>query len=392
MSAMMDAGYLLERLSKGETIQGLLDFGSESLGNPLVICDTRFRILYMSKEDDLAIPLWQRAKLEGYISDAVLTDMKQENTIQQLQNTDLPVFSTLPNGYRSVRAAIHRRGIFCGFVGMYDYLHPFSEEGNHGLVLLARALSILVADDPDFAPTKESEWESFFFQLLCCETTDQAERVCSRLAPSKIPKAMQLLCIRQSEHSSLPLARLVDIMQEAIPSILLVLHQEHIVILLSKWEPKDPPFPEKVAAIESFCRKHDLILGVTSAFDQLSFIPIAYLQAKACFSHTQTKALFEEIMASEVRRLCLERYPSSFFIHPIFRALDAYDREYHLTYMDTLLSYLRHQGSLRDTADELGIHYNTMKHRLSVIEEMVGVRLRDDDVLQQRLLLSSLFL
>ena len=392
MSVTLNATSLLERLSDGVTVQGLLDFGAEALGNPLVICDTRFRILHMSKEDDLAISLWQRAKLEGYISDAVLTDMKQQNTMQQLQDADLPVFSILPNGYRSVRAALRRRGVFCGFVGMYDYLHPFTDEGNQGLVLLARALSILVADDPDFALTRDSEWESFFFQLLCCETAEQAKRVCSRLAPDKIPKAMQLLCIRQSEQSSLPLTRLMDLLQEAIPSMLLVLHEEQIVILLRKWEAKGSPFPETVASIESFCEKHDLILGRTSTFDRMDFIPIAYLQARTCFAHSRTKALFEDIMVSEVRRLCLERFPSDYYVHPIFRTLKDYDREYHLNYLETLLSYLRHQGSLRDTADELGIHYNTMKHRLSVIEETVGIRLRDDDVLQQRLLLSSLFL
>ena len=392
MDARLDATSLLERLSEGETIQGLLDFGSESLGNPLVICDTRFRILYMSKEDDLDISLWQRARLEGYISDAVLADMKQQNTMQELQDADLPVFSTLPNGYRSVRMALRRRGVFCGFVGMYDYLQPFCEEGTKGLVLLSRALSVLVADDPDFALTRDSEWESLFFQLLCCETTDQADRVCSRLAPEKVPEAMQLLCIRPGEQSALPLARLMDLLQEAVPSCFFVLHQELIVLLLAKWKPKDPPFPETVAFIEAFCEKHGLILGRTSPFDRLSFIPIAYLQAKACLSHSQRAALFEDILVPEVRRICLERYPADFYVHPFFRTLKAYDLEYHLNYLETLLSYLRHQGSLRDTADELGIHYNTMKHRLSVIEELIGVRLRDDAALQQRLLLSSLFL
>lgn len=88
---MPDASVLLDLLSKRPSIQQLVDFAAESLGNPLLVCDSRFRILFMSKEDNLSVPLWQRARLEGYVSDAVLTDMKRENTLEKLQSTDAPV-------------------------------------------------------------------------------------------------------------------------------------------------------------------------------------------------------------------------------------------------------------------------------------------------------------
>ena len=60
--------------------------------------------------------------------------------------------------------------------------------------------------------------------------------------------------------------------------------------------------------------------------------------------------------------------------------------------MHTLCVYLEFQGNLSETASALGIHYNTMKHRISVIEDIIGMNLRDNYSLRQILFLSRLFL
>ena len=76
----LSATALLNMLSEGITIQNLLNSCSKETGNPLLICDSRFRILYMSEEDNIDIPLWRKAQLDRYISNMTdgeqLTDMK----------------------------------------------------------------------------------------------------------------------------------------------------------------------------------------------------------------------------------------------------------------------------------------------------------------------------
>lgn len=391
MSGMLDAALLIDKISEGATFQGVVDFGAEALGNPLLVCDMRFRILFMSKEDNFSIPLWQKARLEGYISDAVLADMKQQNTVELLQSTDTPVFSILPNGYHSLRTALRNKGDYCGFVGMYDYVTPFSDAGKQGLTLIGKALSILAADDPNFAVTQETERESLLFQLLCCETKDQADIICRRLAPDTSPGEMRLLCLRPSSDSFLPLTRLKDILKEWMPGMPTLLYNDNIVILLSRWENEKDSLTDIIENVKCFREKHRMIMGCSAAFTDLAYIPIAFVQARACFHHTETQALFEDVVQNEMRRICLEQHPASFYIHPVFRMIQTYDHEYHLGYLHTLLAYLRHQGNMRDTANELNIHYNTMKHRLSVIEEIIGIRLRDDCSLMRTLALLSIF-
>ena len=69
------ASDLLNLLPQAAGLQAIVDFGSVGTGNPILLCDSRFRILYMSHEEGLHIELWERAAQEGYISDAVLMDI-----------------------------------------------------------------------------------------------------------------------------------------------------------------------------------------------------------------------------------------------------------------------------------------------------------------------------
>lgn len=381
----MDAFDLLDKLSQGASIQEILDIASENIGNPFLVCDSRFRILFMSKEDNLDMPLWQKAKLEGYISEAVLADMKRESVLEKLQNTNIPIEALLPNGYHSVRVALRQRGSYCGFVGMYDYHHPFLPEDQNALIMIGKALSILTTDHPDFSITEKTERESLLFQLLCCQTKEEAEFVEKRMAISLSTNLAQLICVRPRITALLPLSRLKDMMPQCY--IVSVLYRDQIVLLL----PIGNQAADTLRILQSFCDKHHLVMGISTAFSELSFIPTAYMQAKACFYHANEHTKFEDVISDEIRRLCLTQLPEEYFIHPIFRKIQAYDREYLLNYLQTLMIYLDHHGSLQNTAEALNIHYNTMKHRLGVIEEIAGIRLRDDDTLKRTLMVSKLF-
>lgn len=347
----------------------------------MLICDSRFRILYMSKDDNLDVALWQKANLDGYVSDAVLADMKRESTLEKLKQTDVPIGADLPNGYHSFRVALRQRNSYCGFVGMYDYHHPFCEEDQRNLVLIAKALSVRIFDHPDFRTTDDTEWESLLFQLLCCQTKQQAKIAAERTHLPPVAKQMQLILMRPHTSSRLPLLRLKELLCSLLPKSVSVLHMDQIVLLMDK--------RTALSTLTNFCDTHHLAIGCSVPFTDLSFVPLAYAQGNACFHHGNSCS-FDRIICQEIRRLCLTQHLVEYFVHPIFCAVEAYDKEYHLDYLRTLFVYLSHHGNLRDTANELGIHYNTMKHRLDVIESIAGVRIREDNDLQQTLTASSM--
>ena len=48
--------------------------------------------------------------------------------------------------------------------------------------------------------------------------------------------------------------------------------------------------------------------------------------------------------------------------------------------LDTVVSYLRHRGHWENAARELGLHRNSVRHRLGIAESLLGVDLNDPDV------------
>ena len=57
-------------------------------------------------------------------------------------------------------------------------------------------------------------------------------------------------------------------------------------------------------------------------------------------------------------------------------ALEEYDRKYNAGYVETLQSYLKHNGSIQAVAEELYTHRNTVLYRLGNIRKVLGTELK----------------
>ena len=57
-------------------------------------------------------------------------------------------------------------------------------------------------------------------------------------------------------------------------------------------------------------------------------------------------------------------------------ALEEYDRKYNAGYVETLQSYLKHNGSIQAVAEELYTHRNTVLYRLGNIRKVLGNELK----------------
>ena len=67
------------------------------------------------------------------------------------------------------------------------------------------------------------------------------------------------------------------------------------------------------------------------------------------------------------------------YCHPAFLTLMEYDDEHEGSLLDTLEEFLRSGQSIKDTAENLYMHRNTVIYRLKKIEELTAVDLRDPE-------------
>ncbi len=65
------------------------------------------------------------------------------------------------------------------------------------------------------------------------------------------------------------------------------------------------------------------------------------------------------------------------FIHPVLKEIKAYDEEKGMTLYETLKVYCKNLFQKNESAEELHIHRNTLNYRLSRIEELFQIDLKD---------------
>lgn len=382
---------LLELLSQGADIQTIIDQGAAMVGEPLLVADTRFRILYMSATIDPQIQEWQQAKKSRYISDDVLANMEETDTARQINDSSAPVRAELPNGYHAARCALRYRGGYRGFVGMYDYQRPFTENDMAILESVCRAVNALLPSDSDLNSVDEDAYESLLYQLLRCTTEEQAAQVYQKHPVVNFGKQKHLLAFRTDRKTKKPLARLKKLFHQTLYHHVSVVLDDRLIMLLESERMGVSLYQQTLQDIERLAEMYHLRVGVSFPFTDPAFFPSACRQAEICLQQKQGMpqtgvSYFEEHLVDSIAELCVKEHPAAFFIHPIVQRIKEYDATYHVNYLDTLREYIRCAGSLKVTAANLGVHYNTMKYRISAIENIAGESLH-----QQGELLAALY-
>lgn len=76
----------------------------------------------------------------------------------------------------------------------------------------------------------------------------------------------------------------------------------------------------------------------------------------------------------------LKKQCGCWLLHPALRLLSSYDRENHTEFYETLRHYLRQERSITRTAEEMGLHRNTLLYRITRIRELTRLELEEPEV------------
>ena len=124
-----------------------------------------------------------------------------------------------------------------------------------------------------------------------------------------------------------------------------------------------------------------LAMGVGRLTKSIRCIYKSYNQAKAIQRLSARGKIGEDkIMYSNlgIYRLLMgiedHEIMKEYYNHTLKELID-YDEKNHSDLCATLRSYLMNDGSVRDTADELFVHRNTINYKIKKIEELLGIEM-----------------
>lgn len=390
---------MLDLLSKNADIQSIINTATELLGNPLVVIDSRFRILYSSTNVEVNIELWKKTLEERYVSESIITSMVQSQIIGRLQEEEQPVEHEIPDGYRALRMPIFLQGRYGGFVGVYDYLKPMGGHDGECLRTVCKAVTAALYLDKDFLGGKDlGLYEAYLYDLIRCGDQEQAKIAARKNQYLSFGERKILICIGDQEHNTarnnIPFGRIRDILSRHLYLHYSVTYDNKLVMLFCLDQLSDTMFQHTLESIGACCGQYHLQAGVSFEFMQDENTPFAYHQAVYALggqSSSGSISMFEDHMMDYVMEKCLQDNAAQFFKHPAIQQIQTYDAKYNTHYYDTLKVYLENFCSLKDTATALGIHYNTMKYRINALEDIIGQPLRENKTLCKELFWSIQF-
>ena len=169
---------------------------------------------------------------------------------------------------------------------------------------------------------------------------------------------------RKDPQALTGIIRLID--KAAVPAVALQ-YKENVIALINA---KDAPaLINELDDLESAYRQ----IGVSAPVSSLEMLSVAYEQASYSLSRLgeRSGAIFCEHVAYSYLLSTLWKHPESHsFTHPAINLLERYDAENNTEYLITLRQYIFSGRSMTKAAEQLNIHKNTLKYRMSRIREL----------------------
>ena len=123
-----------------------------------------------------------------------------------------------------------------------------------------------------------------------------------------------------------------------------------------------------------------LRVGIGSKCMDISRLSVSYRRAKAAVQMAMTQkrqmVKFDDCGLSRLLYMVEDTGVLQEIETECLAALEEYDRKYNAGYVETLQSYLKHNGSIQAVAEELYTHRNTVLYRLGNIRKVLGNELK----------------
>ena len=135
-----------------------------------------------------------------------------------------------------------------------------------------------------------------------------------------------------------------------------------------------------IKRVEKRMPERKLRVGIGSKCMDISRLSVSYRRAKAAVQMAMTQkrqvVKFDDCGLYRLLYMVEDTGVLQEIETECLAALEEYDRKYNAGYVETLQSYLKHNGSIQAVAEELYTHRNTVLYRLGNIRKVLGNELK----------------
>ena len=371
-----------ENLTQGSSIQRLVDAAETMISHPLCVVDSSLQYLghsgsFMSREREIFFP-------GGNVRDVDL---------HQMENPPVPDLYYDP--LRDRKAEIKNEEYVLGTLYMIHSEEPFTQTELKLFDLLAEKLTAAMQNLSLLSGLYQN---SFKQNIVCLFQSGQADeaRLWDSLSQWGGQKGDSFICYKVKAshiHQKINADYVCRIFENVLYYAVAFWHNAVLVVLADVSHGGPEQMHEKMRALLD---QLGLKAGVSLPFTDLTRAWYHFRQACCAFDEgypvkpEDSLYFFRDYVASYMLHHALGEFPRSFLLDEGMQRLLDHDRNYSVSYLETLEAFFRCRMNMSQTAETLGIHRTSLNSRMQKITDLLGRELDQDYLLYVQMLLAIL--
>lgn len=375
----------LSLMADGSSLQNILQAATRQMENPFIAYDNNYALVAHSVPRTLQVPAAQNVVCNGYANVDIITEMEREGMLDYaFSNQKAPVLVKIINGYEKLAVSIYDHEDYMGLLCFFNYVRPICEEDYERVAFIGELARIYYHNHL----TTSNNWTpwDFLFSTALQQEKFLSEESFKRLEIT-VPPQMRLITICVAGQFRTMQGTQLKYLQTRIRQWLPSCHQylyNGYLICLDRSDVLNL-FPESNAMklLREELEKLGMVCGVSNPFFDIQNLRTAFYQAAAAVQLGQKQTIrsnvfeYKRLMVPHLMSLLEEQHDTEEFYDPALKELIRYDEEYHTNYLEFLIVYLFSGKNANRCAECFGIHYNSVKYRINVIQEIVHVNLKN---------------
>ncbi len=390
MSLLNDSSLFIDGLLQEKNISELIDIGEQLLGNPIMLTNASFKVIYMSKDQNVADRVWLDAQKLGYCSAESISFFKQDNasTILYSHKKAFIYKTGLGKQMPRILKKITTRNKVLGYLVVFEAKQKLEDHHLEMTDFLCNFLAIEMKNNVT-EDTTDKIYESLILDLLHPKDLSDFS-LSDRLHSAEwlIKPILRLIYIEVDQKKTLEFY--FDYIYSRLQNINLfarVVHfDKNILIVLNYNSAED--YGSMAIKIDQLLEQYQLFWGISRSFSKLSEIYDYYLQAKTAL--TLGKLLQKDAHSFYYKDLgcyhllsCMENQQLHGLCSSHYILLDRHDQLNSTEYCETLYQYILAADNISVAAKALQIHRNTMTYRIEKITQITQINLANGEELFQ---------